>query len=212
MMAWNWRVDFTDADRRGVQSAAFASRFEAENWIESQLLQEQCDPIGFQVVDGPYACRRGNTAAEVHGVKIWVDAVRPPPDGYVWIKSVNDFIKFVDKNGIANVMVFDLDHAAGDYAADGGDYAKCLDYLEFIGADGISVRLHGANTAGVQRMRSIIKKNQWDEVFSIIDEGEVDECFDGGSYDDLARESVELIDEQEDTARKAKIIDALKKA
>lgn len=61
-------------------------------------------------------------------------------------------------------------------------------------------------------MRSIIKKNQWDEAFDVIDEDEVDECFDGGSYDDLAKESEEPIDEQEDTAKKAKIIDALKKA
>lgn len=45
-------------------------------------------------------------------------------------------------------MVFDLDHDAGDYAKDGGDYIKCLDYLEFIGADGISVRIHSANPAG----------------------------------------------------------------
>ena len=67
--------------------------------------------------------------------------------------------------------MFDFDHDAGDYAKDGGDYMRCLDYLEFIGADGINVRIHSANPAAVKRMKQAIAKNQWNEVFDIVDDG-----------------------------------------
>ena len=66
--------------------------------------------------------------------KIWVDDVRPAPSGYIWLKSVDDFINYVEQHGIEGIAVFDFDHDAGDYASAGGDYIKCLDYLEYIGA------------------------------------------------------------------------------
>lgn len=64
-------------------------------------------------------------------MKIWVDDVRPAPEGYVWCKSVNEAklqiwcAEFYDK-----VELLDLDHDAGDQAQYGGDYIKLLDWLE----------------------------------------------------------------------------------
>ena len=101
--------------------------------------------------------------------KIWVDDIRPAPEGYIWIKSVNSFIDYIVEHGIEDVAVFDFDHDAGDYANDGGDYIKCLDYLESIGADNINVRIHSANPVGAQNMRQIIQKNQWNEVNDIFE-------------------------------------------
>ena len=69
-----------------------------------------------------------------HSIKIWVDDIRPAPNGYLWLKSVDDFINYVEQHGIEGIAVFDFDHDAGDYASAGGDYIKCLDYLESIGA------------------------------------------------------------------------------
>ena len=102
--------------------------------------------------------------------KIWVDDIRPAPNGYVWLKSVNEFIDYMVEHGIQSISVFDFDHDAGDYASDGGDYIKCLDWLEKVGADNINVRVHSANPVGAAKMRQIISKNQWNEVFDVIDE------------------------------------------
>lgn len=216
-MANDWKVEFTDNEEDAVQTASFASRKAAQDWIRCQEINDRYDPTGFEVVCGPYLDKGTGKLSESDGmrVKVWVDDIRPAPDGYLWIKSTNEFVKFIDDNGLECIEVIDLDHDAGDYASDGGDYIKCLDYLEFIGADGIKVRVHSANPVGVAKMKAIIKKNQWDEVFDVIDEDEVDECLDGGDYDDLAKgdnidEDDEVVDEQEDTAAKSKIITSLK--
>ena len=129
-----------------------------------------------------------------HSIKIWVDDIRPAPNGYLWLKSVDDFINYVEQHGIEGIAVFDFDHDAGDYASAGGDYIKCLDYLESIGAQGINVRVHSANPVGVKKMRQVIAKNGWNEVFDIIEE------------------SICTLNEQEDSAAKRRIVDAVKKA
>ena len=61
-------------------------------------------------------------------MKIWVDDIRPAPDGYVWTKSVDEFREcieflerqyqnrdhfFCDRSQFA-VELIDLDHDAGD--------------------------------------------------------------------------------------------------
>ncbi len=108
--------------------------------------------------------------------KIWVDDIREVPEGYIWIKSVDEFIKFVDEHGVESIEVFDFDHDAGNYNIDGGDYIRCLDYLEFIKAKDINVRLHTGNPVGRQNMQRIIKKNGWKEVRDLIeDEEQIDE-------------------------------------
>lgn len=105
-------------------------------------------------------------------MKIWVDDVRPAPDGYVWCKSVNETIGAIDAiNTMSDdfdtpITLIDLDHDAGDYAIDGGDYIKILDYLEeCYGKDlPFALRLHSMNPVGIQNMRRIIEKNGWEEI------------------------------------------------
>ena len=93
-------------------------------------------------------------------MKIWVDDVRPAPDGYEWCKSVNDAkrkiigierqIEFIERKAneafrnfhrIQSLQIrklatrreiefIDIDHDAGEYAIYGGDYIKILDWLE----------------------------------------------------------------------------------
>ena len=56
-------------------------------------------------------------------IKIYVDDVRKAPEGYVWTKSVNEtiaFIEEVESHG-GSIDVIDLDHDMGEYASDGGD-------------------------------------------------------------------------------------------
>ena len=100
-------------------------------------------------------------------LKIWVDDVRPAPEEYVWLKSVNEVKKYLaDPHILCNyeIKLIDLDHDAGDYAKDGGDYIKILDYLEMVGYNG-DLRIHSMNPVGVQNMRNIIQKNGWREIY-----------------------------------------------
>ena len=100
-------------------------------------------------------------------LKIWVDDVRPAPEGYIWLKSVNEVKKYLaDSHILSNyeIKLIDLDHDAGDYAKDGGDYIRVLDYLELVGYNG-DLRIHSMNPVGVQNMRNIIQKNGWREIY-----------------------------------------------
>ena len=126
-------------------------------------------------------------------MKLWVDDVRPAPDGYKWCRSVNETIKFIeasercvercmnrgnkcffnrDYKGRADcyeaankvaIVLIDIDHDAGDFENDGGDYIKLLDWLEETGRN-YPIRIHSMNPVGVQNMRAIIKRNGWTEV------------------------------------------------
>lgn len=63
-----------------------------------------------------------------------------------------------------DIELIDLDHDAGDYAYDGGDYIRLLDWLEETGRN-YPIRIHSQNVVGVANMRRIIQKNNWKEVF-----------------------------------------------
>ena len=100
-------------------------------------------------------------------LKIWVDDVRPAPEGYVWLKSVNEVKEYLaDPYILCNyeIKLIDLDHDAGDYAKDGGDYIRILDYLELVGYSG-DLRIHSMNAVGKMNMRNIIQKNGWREIY-----------------------------------------------
>ena len=105
-------------------------------------------------------------------MKLWVDDVRPAPDDYLWCKSVNEAIRTIlfcerlhkltfDKKAVLELI--DIDHDAGDYTNDGGDYIKLLDWLEETGRN-YPIHIHSMNPVGVENMRRIIQKNGWTEV------------------------------------------------
>lgn len=103
-------------------------------------------------------------------MKIWVDDVRQPPnwtsetDVWRWAKSVNEAINAIEYfEEWFKVELIDIDHDAGDYANDGGDYIKLLDWLEETGRN-YPIRIHSMNPVGVANMRAIIKRNGWTEV------------------------------------------------
>lgn len=100
-------------------------------------------------------------------IKLWVDDLRYPPEGYIWITSVNaakQIISLAEEAG-AVIELIDLDHDAGHMAGDGGDYIEILDWLEETGAGkNYPIRIHTMNSVGRQNMRAIIQKNGWMEV------------------------------------------------
>lgn len=99
-------------------------------------------------------------------LKIWVDDVRPAPNNYYWCKTVNSVKRLLCDAHIINcydIAVIDLDHDAGDYAKEGGDYIKILDWLEEAGRC-YPIHIHSMNPVGVANMKAIIQKNGWQEV------------------------------------------------
>lgn len=93
-------------------------------------------------------------------MKLWIDDIRSAPNGYFWVKSVNQA-----KNIIINtksIEIIDIDHDAGDFAKDGGDYIKLLDWLEETGRS-YPIHIHSMNPVGVENMRTIIRRNGWKE-------------------------------------------------
>lgn len=103
-------------------------------------------------------------------MKIWIDDCRPAPPGYIWIKSVTDARMIIKHPELwaknkkdCKIELIDIDHDAGDYALDGGDYIKLLDWLEETGRN-YPIRIHSMNPVGVENMRRIIQKNGWKEI------------------------------------------------
>lgn len=112
-------------------------------------------------------------------MKLWIDDVRPAPEGYVWCKSVNKAKSIISKFENENkyfaerewggrmppipLEIIDIDHDAGDYASEGGDYIRLLDWLEETGRN-YPIRIHSMNPVGVANMRRIIERNGWEEI------------------------------------------------
>jgi len=102
-------------------------------------------------------------------MKLWVDDIRPAPDGYKWAKSVHEAIihicQMTRSDGTHNIEVLDLDHDAGDYAWQGGDYIALLDWMEMKGINDIPIHLHTMNPVGRENMRRIIQRNGWKQIY-----------------------------------------------
>ena len=111
-------------------------------------------------------------------MKLWIDDVRPAPEGYVWCKSTLNALHTIYHNA-DDIEEIALDHDAGDYALEGGDFIEVLKELERLCRSGNALKraywrehcinyrfsLHSANPVGVQNMRAIIEDNGWKEVF-----------------------------------------------
>ena len=101
---------------------------------------------------------------EVLLMKIWIDDIRPMPSGYdIHCQSVNDtigVIEYIEMKQKEKIDLLDIDHDAGDFRGDGGDYIKILDWLEEKNIS-IPIRIHSGNIVGRQNMERIIKHNGW---------------------------------------------------
>lgn len=126
-------------------------------------------------------------------MKLWIDDTRSAPKGYYLCKSVNeakekimiqeklfnsacnraryhflnDNLQYVDdylkESKDVMIELIDIDHDAGDFANEGGDYIKLLDWLEETGRE-YPIRIHSMNPVGIENMRRIIQRNGWIEI------------------------------------------------
>lgn len=93
-------------------------------------------------------------------MKIWLDDIRSAPDGYVWCRSVNEVIGVIS-NTNDKIELIDCDHDLGEYARDGGDGIKLLDWLAEHGLF-YKIHLHTMNPVGKANMERLIRR-YWKE-------------------------------------------------
>ena len=94
--------------------------------------------------------------------------MRPAPEDYKWVRSVEEakiYICFGERTPGSkyHIELIDIDHDAGDYASNGGDYIKLLDWLEETGRN-YPIHIHTDNAVARERMRAIIQRNDWKEI------------------------------------------------
>ena len=92
-------------------------------------------------------------------MKLWVDDIRPAPDGFIWCKSVNQakaaITAYEHQYSCDNILI-DLDN-------NGDDYFKILNWLEekSIVDTGYFFKIHSKNPIGIMKMEDIIRHNGW---------------------------------------------------
>ena len=92
-------------------------------------------------------------------MKLWIDDIRPAPDGFIWCKSVNQakaaITAYEHQYSCDNILI-DLDN-------DAADYFKILDWLEEknIVDTGYFFKIHSKNPVGIMKMEDIIRYNGW---------------------------------------------------
>lgn len=64
---------------------------------------------------------------------------------------------------IYEIELIDIDHDAGDFFQDGGDYIKILDWMEVTNRN-YPIHIHSMNPVGIENMCRIIQRNGWREV------------------------------------------------
>ena len=92
-------------------------------------------------------------------MKLWIDDIRPAPDGFIWCKSVNQakaaITAYEHQYSCDNILI-DLDN-------DAADYFKILDWLveKNIVDTGYFFKIHSKNPIGIMKMEDIIHHNGW---------------------------------------------------
>lgn len=92
-------------------------------------------------------------------IKIWLDDIRPAPEGYVWCRSVTAAklqIVLSEKEEI-KIELIDCDHDLGDYAVQGGDGIKLIDWLAERKTF-YPIILHTQNPVGRENMQHEINR------------------------------------------------------
>lgn len=92
-------------------------------------------------------------------VRIWLDDIRPAPLGYTHCYSVNEVIYTIKvEEELGNkISLLDLDHDLGDFASDGGDAIKLLDWLEEQERY-YPIKIHTMNPVGRQNMQIVVDR------------------------------------------------------
>lgn len=101
-------------------------------------------------------------------MRIWVDDVRPAPEGYTWCRSVDETKLVIVHSEIClndnpelakewTIELIDLDYDSGDYEKDGGPYIKIMDWLVERGTL-YPLAFHSQNCVGMEYMKRMYRR------------------------------------------------------
>lgn len=118
-------------------------------------------------------------------MRLWIDDVRPAPEGYYWAKSIStaiyeimrynkeaDYIwyyyilGYYDRETLErHLSVWQIEEIScdNDLGPDEPEGYKLLDWLEATGHS-YPIHIHTDNPVARERMRAIIERNGWTEV------------------------------------------------
>lgn len=89
-------------------------------------------------------------------VMLWLDDVRPHPEGWVRAKSVNEAIAVMETGEVTHAS---LDHDLGVWTSEGGSGVKLTDWMaEHDCWPTKGIRIHSSNPSGVQTMLATIDR------------------------------------------------------
>lgn len=94
-------------------------------------------------------------------INIWLDDIRPAPDGFIWVKNVAELTNFYNKCVLdtkQKINIISLDNDLGEGMPEG---YKFLDYIEprvILAGDPLpaEIRVHSANPVARKRMEMVI--------------------------------------------------------
>ena len=94
-------------------------------------------------------------------MKLWLDDVRPAPEGYRWYKSVNEAKEAIEVmeafSKLSPIELIDLDYDSGDYETDGGPYIKLMDWLVETNRM-YPLAFHSQNSVGLAAMKRMYRR------------------------------------------------------
>jgi len=101
-------------------------------------------------------------------INLWLDDLRPAPDGFIWVETVSQLIYKLDelKELDQEINIMSLDHDLGENEPTGYDFVK---YLVEVGNYEPSyyprqIYLHTANPVGRENMYQLLMRYKPDNV------------------------------------------------
>jgi len=95
-------------------------------------------------------------------MKIWLDDIRPAPDGWLWLKDATQF-SVVYKDHLDEITHISFDHDLGDTSDPEITGYTCLCWVEKIWWNDVTYTLpvltvHSANPVGRSKMQKLIDR------------------------------------------------------
>ena len=86
-------------------------------------------------------------------MRVWLDDIRPAPEGWVWVETVEEAIELMSSG---EVLEASLDHDLGDGEQEG--YALVLYMAENDLWPKEAISVHSSNPPGAERMCGVIER------------------------------------------------------
>lgn len=107
-------------------------------------------------------------------MKVWLDDIRPAPEGWEWIKDYHGFVECINKN-YENIEEISFDHDISSYDEDGKektgyDALVLVENLVFYySLHPPIVHVHSANAGAYNKMRAAMDKINFEREIRILD-------------------------------------------